>query len=63
MYLLIFTVQKKVSKKEVKKTGGGAVFFPNSAEAIIVNGLVGTAKVSGIPGFRESGKDCIVTIS
>ena len=51
---VIFLVEKKVCKKEVTKTGGGKCFVPDSAEAIIANGLVGTAKVTGTAGLRES---------
>ena len=45
-------------------TGGGPAFVPDSTETIIVNGLIGTVKVNGIPGLTESGKEqvCVIKI-
>ena len=47
---------KKVSTKEVNKTGGGSQFQPDSAEKIIVDSISGTVKMIGIKGIKETGK-------
>ena len=47
---------KKVSTKEVNKTGGGSQFQPDSTEKIIVDSISGTVKMTGIKSIKETGK-------